>query len=308
MMKIILLLALTGCTSTTLIYKRQCDPVPNSLANQRRPPNPCVNYKNTEDLDRRQAKIKATQLELQERMDVAEKKQNESDAQLESTRQEISTRFGALDELMTKLQNQLEEMKRETSAGFSTVDRQLEKQNADISKLKKDTAEIKPKVRSAESNLRSQTNQQQRLQAEVHRLEREVSYKVAFSASIVEAPGVFTGPSPSTYSKTLIFNRVFTNTGNAYNSSTGIFTAPVRGVYHFSFMTFGYNSHTSGAILTKNGRCQVSTWEFKGPDTSDTTSNTVVLSLNVGDRVSIILWRGGKVHTSVFSGFLIFPL
>lgn len=90
-------------------------------------------------------------------------------------------------------------------------------------------------------------------------------------------------------------------------SFAGIFTAPLKGVYHFSFMTFGYNSHTSGAILVKNGHYQVSTWEFKGTDTSDTTSNTVILGLNAGETVNIILWRGGKIHTSVFSGFLIFP-
>lgn len=72
-------------------------------------------------------------------------------------------------------------------------------------------------------------------------------------------------------------------------------------------MTFGYSGYTSGAILVKNGHYQVSTWEFKGPDASDTTSNAVILELSVGDCVSIILWQGGKVHSSVFSGFLVFP-
>lgn len=90
-------------------------------------------------------------------------------------------------------------------------------------------------------------------------------------------------------------------------SFSGCFTAPLRGVYHFSFMTFGYNSYTSGAILVKNGKYQVSTWEFTGPDASDTTSNTVILELNANDTVNIILWEGGKIHTSVFSGFLVFP-
>lgn len=93
-----------------------------------------------------------------------------------------------------------------------------------------------------------------------------------------------------------------------FSSSTGIFTAPVDGVYQFSFMTFGYNSHTSGAILVKNGIYQVSTWEFTGPDASDTTSNSVILEMKTGDCVNIILWQGGKIHMSVFSGFLIFPL
>lgn len=73
-------------------------------------------------------------------------------------------------------------------------------------------------------------------------------------------------------------------------------------------MTFGYSCRTSGAILLKNGHLQVSTFEFKGPDRTDTTSSTVILELNVGETVNIILWTGGKVYSSVFSGFLVFPL
>ena len=171
--------------------------------------------------------------------------------------------------------------------------------------------------------------------------------RVAFSATLVESPDVFTGPATSTNS-TLIFGQVFTNIGNAYNNDTGvlcarsgvrqmclscrtvaiimhnktlitlysciflffagIFTAPMKGIYHFTFMTFGYNRHSSGAILVKNGQYQISTWEFTGLDVSDTTSNTIILELNSGDTVNIILWQGGKIHTGVFSGFLIFPL
>ncbi|XP_015260120.1 PREDICTED: cerebellin-1-like [Cyprinodon variegatus] len=137
--------------------------------------------------------------------------------------------------------------------------------------------------------------------------EFKVRNKVAFSASIASSHS-FIGHVSFHTRKIVKFDKVFTNIGNAYDKKTGIFTAPVKGVYLFSFMTFGYNIYTSGAILVKNGKYQVSTWESKGSDTSDTTSNSVILEMNAGDCANIILWRGGKIYTSVFSGFLIFPL
>lgn len=169
-----------------------------------------------------------------------------------------------------------------------------------------------PTVCSNYKNIEYLEEKQMKLQKRIDAMEdalnslkTEDKAKVAFSATVIESQDVFTGPA--TTSTALIFNHVFTNIGNAYNSKTGIFTAPVKGVYHFSFTTFGYNSHTSGAILLKNGHYQVSTWESTGPDASDTTSNTVILELSVGETVNIALWNGGKVHASVFSGFLVFP-
>uniref|UniRef100_UPI003AB009EB uncharacterized protein n=1 Tax=Centroberyx gerrardi TaxID=166262 RepID=UPI003AB009EB len=301
MKKIVLLLAFFVFASSAVKYRRTCsDPVPNSTLAQRKRPTACVNYKNIVGLDEVQTTIKATQLNLVERTEEAEERLDESQVKFESTKRELERRIHALENLETKFSN-LERQLREQKT-------EVEQQKADIGRLKNENAGITQKLRSAESKLQTQGNEQERQKTEVDRLNKEVNPKVAFSATIIEAPGVFTGPSPPGVSKTLIFNKVFTNIASAYDSTTGIFTVPVKGVYHFTFMTFGYNTHTSGAILAKNGHYQVSTWEFKGPDASDTTSNTVILNLNVGERISVILWQGGKVHTSVFSGFLVFPI
>ncbi|TWW63477.1 Complement C1q tumor necrosis factor-related protein 3 [Takifugu flavidus] len=93
----------------------------------------------------------------------------------------------------------------------------------------------------------------------------------------------------------------------------GIFTAPVSGLYYFSFSTYGYNTHVTGAILVKNGVLQISTYDFPSNDGSDSSSNSVVLQLHAGDAVHMELWTDGRVfdnqnaHTT-FSGFLIFPV
>lgn len=49
-----------------------------------------------------------------------------------------------------------------------------------------------------------------------------VNAKVAFSATVIASHDVFTGPA-ITRNCPLIFDRVFTNIGNAYNSETGMF-------------------------------------------------------------------------------------
>lgn len=95
-------------------------------------------------------------------------------------------------------------------------------------------------------------------------------------------------------------------------SLAGIFTAPVNGLYYFSFSTYGYNSHVMGAALMKNGIRQISTYDSPSADGSDSSSNAAVLQLAAGDEVYMELWDDGRVfdnlngHTT-FSGFLVFP-
>lgn len=95
---------------------------------------------------------------------------------------------------------------------------------------------------------------------------------------------------------------------------TGYFTAPVKGVYFFSFSTFGYSKHLSGAILTKNSQHMVCSYDAASScDTGDTGGNSVILQLEKGEQITMRLWERSQVfdnlngHTT-FSGFLLFPL
>ncbi|XP_047434275.1 uncharacterized protein LOC125004007 [Mugil cephalus] len=236
---------------------------------KRQTPTLCSNYKNILHIYKFKEDLEASQEKLQKRINAVETSRGNSTA--------------AIERLMTNLTEALNELKE--------VKAQQKNDNAGIAKT-----------------LQKLAGENSKLKEELESLKSQASAKVAFSASVIESPNVFTGPATDISGNILVFNKVFTNIGNAYNSKTGIFTAPVKGTYHFTFMTFGYCTHTSGAILVKNGHYQVSTWEFKGLDSSDTTSNTAILNLNAGETVNIILWKGGKVHTSVFSGFLIFPV
>ena len=50
---------------------------------------------------------------------------------------------------------------------------------------------------------------------------------------------------------TIIFNATTSNVGSHYNTSTGIFTAPIAGLYQFNFVGFGCDD-TVGSYLGNN--------------------------------------------------------
>ncbi|XP_054914625.1 uncharacterized protein LOC129378340 [Poeciliopsis prolifica] len=255
---------------------------------------------------------------IEERLDVAERQLAEKKAKLENLETETEAAFNDTTKLLSSYKKELSRLKSTAHDLEVKVEDRLNVIKMDIEEkleaLLKMNEGINAKLSHEKSALGSNIeilNKELKMQnLTVNHLLNQIGVmnKVAFSATIIESVDSFTGPHVPGTSNVLKFDRVFTNVGNAYNKQTGVFTAPVSGIYHFSFMTFGYSSHTSGAILVKNGRYQVSTWEFTGPDASDTTSNSVILEMTTGDCVSVILWHGGKIHTGVFSGFLVFPL
>ncbi|XP_062376130.1 uncharacterized protein LOC134064278 [Sardina pilchardus] len=149
--------------------------------------------------------------------------------------------------------------------------------------------------------------------SQVEKLWRErEERKVSFSASVQSSGGGHTGPFSA--ETTVIFRHVFTNIGNGYNASTGVFTAPVRGVYHFVLFLHGYG-HQSGPVaasLRKNGDNVVSPYS-RQTSGSMTPSNGASLLLEVGDVVYVNLWANAWFfdninHHTTFSGHLLFPM
>uniref|UniRef100_A0A3Q0RE80 C1q domain-containing protein n=1 Tax=Amphilophus citrinellus TaxID=61819 RepID=A0A3Q0RE80_AMPCI len=133
---------------------------------------------------------------------------------------------------------------------------------------------------------------------------------VAFSASLLDRGEGDTGPFNT--QTTLTFKRVVTNIGNAYNSHTGMFTAPVRGAYHFEWHIYGYGDVRAGAYLFRNGYYIFSAYENPTAG-GGSGSNGALLHLEVGDQVYVRLWNGTRVfdgqnHINTFSGHLIFTM
>uniref|UniRef100_A0A3B5MHL3 C1q domain-containing protein n=1 Tax=Xiphophorus couchianus TaxID=32473 RepID=A0A3B5MHL3_9TELE len=135
--------------------------------------------------------------------------------------------------------------------------------------------------------------------------------QLAFSASLLASGSGYTGPFNTDI--TLIFKHVVTNIGNAYNPNTGLFTAPVRGVYHFDFHIFGHGStDPTSAVLVKNGE-QICTSYTRQPSGDQKASNGVSLLLEIGDVVFLRMWANSKIYDNThrhttFSGHLLFTM
>ncbi|XP_050931429.1 complement C1q-like protein 4 isoform X3 [Lates calcarifer] len=128
---------------------------------------------------------------------------------------------------------------------------------------------------------------------------------VAFStlAEYGGARGPFDGDT------TLVYNTLIANVGDAYSASTGVFTAPVAGVYCFILSYHAGGDHNAKLMLIKNSELIVATSDHKSNEPSDNGGNAAVLELKKGDQVYVRMAAGTRVwadgrHTS-FSGFLV---
>jgi len=108
----------------------------------------------------------------------------------------------------------------------------------------------------------------------------------------------------------IVFDRVVTNVGNAYNPHVGLFSAPASGIYVFSVTLLNYLGHTTRYQLQKNNDV-ISQIFIHAPDGGyhESTSQTVVLQLTKGDDVTLRNvysdegLRGDNYCT--FAGFLV---
>ncbi|XP_052649059.1 complement C1q subcomponent subunit A isoform X1 [Harpia harpyja] len=118
--------------------------------------------------------------------------------------------------------------------------------------------------------------------------------------------------SPPSNGKTVVFDNIITNQESSYNPQTGEFTCRAPGLYYFAFQVV-----SSGDLclsITKNREHVVSFCDYNSRDILQVNSGSSVLSLAVGDQVSVSTdsARGNTIYSgseadSVFSGFMLFP-
>ena len=134
---------------------------------------------------------------------------------------------------------------------------------------------------------------------------------VAFSAR--------NGPSDVTNNVIIFGTLVFQRGGGNYDTSTGIFTAPVDGIYHFMCNPYRYETSSDSQIMLERSTNGGSSWsyEFEVRRTNNydgdngrgwsTLSLSQIMDLNANDQVRIRAIN--RVHCngvySRFSGFLV---
>ncbi len=92
--------------------------------------------------------------------------------------------------------------------------------------------------------------------------------------------------------------------------STGIFAAPVAGVYYFTISYHAGGEHQARLLLYKNSQLIVATSDQPSQaDTADNGRKAVFLQLQQGDQVYVRLDENSHVsgnnYKTTFSGFLI---
>jgi len=110
---------------------------------------------------------------------------------------------------------------------------------------------------------------------------------------------------------TYVFNVAPVNVGNCYNTTNGVFTAPVAGLYHFSvsLQMFGANSARSIQYYINGSQVPAgvdagSVGELDTTNRHQTVCLTRILSLNADDEVTVA-HNGFRGMQSNFCGFLL---
>ncbi|XP_055033031.1 uncharacterized protein [Misgurnus anguillicaudatus] len=134
------------------------------------------------------------------------------------------------------------------------------------------------------------------------RNKRRVKANVHFFASY---PGRISGKVSR-----IVYRKVYVNQGKAFNSRTGIFRAPVSGVYQFFFSSQTWGGGVTDLWLVVNGYwVAVSHNNVKGPNSVGNLS-TYMTTLRKGTRVYVThnrgrSWANSSSNNIVFGGSLL---
>ncbi|XP_049324935.1 complement C1q-like protein 2 isoform X2 [Astyanax mexicanus] len=184
-----------------------------------------------------------------------------------------------------------------TEARVSSTELKVTSTELGVDALKEENKKLTGRVTSTE------------LGVEALREENKNTPKVAFSFG----SGVSGTIGPFNADTMLVFRKEFINIGNAYSPITGVFTAPLRGVYFFRLNVFGGSTYWTGGDLFKNQEKIFHLSDYPDEGRNEYASNGVSLLLEKGDLVYVKLLAGWHIFDDInnhctFNGFLLFPM
>ena len=113
------------------------------------------------------------------------------------------------------------------------------------------------------------------------------------------------------------YSNVITKLGDVYDPTNSTFTSPLEGYYFFAWSTSRYNIGYTLISIVVNGDMILNESAYAGKNSlhvGDSTSHTVVLYLQEGDRVLVKLLRNappyleknGFVDIDAFTGYRVY--
>ncbi|XP_059214131.1 complement C1q-like protein 2 [Centropristis striata] len=223
-----------------------------------------------------------------------------------TTTADIWAEVRALRDMVVELKVELRNVQATVTDSESQVEdlkAELMVTNVYVELLQRENSELQTRLSSSESELLISKTR-------IDTLEREnTERKVAFYIGLTDSHHV----GPFNTDTTLKYSKVFTNIGDAYNPSTGFFTAPVRGVYYFHFTMSGYQAGWMGVEVYKNNQWIMGNQEYQEERGHNYFTNSIVLELMAGDEIHLVLPSGHSLYDSAnnhntFSGSLLFTL
>ncbi|XP_028261654.1 cerebellin-2-like isoform X2 [Parambassis ranga] len=161
------------------------------------------------------------------------------------------------------------------------------------------------RLKDSETRMKDSETRLKDSETQILALRNKLSTKVVFSATTSPVGAI----GPYNIDTTLVYRRVITNEGNAYNQHTGIFTAPVAGTYYFTFFYHAGGQHWVKLDLMKNSQIMVDSSDHQTVnDGADNGGNAAFLRLQRGDQVFVRMRANTHVWgegATTFSGFLL---
>uniref|UniRef100_A0A096LPY0 C1q domain-containing protein n=1 Tax=Poecilia formosa TaxID=48698 RepID=A0A096LPY0_POEFO len=268
--------------------------------------------------------LKGEQVEQRQELRTVESRLRDGEMEAKLQKQSMDELQMALDLLLTEqtsgLRKKVEELEEQTKAEISELHARINSSDNSVEILKKKNSAVaaelpflQTRLRASESSV-EQSDMETRLNSTEEQLDQLKNQsadelKVAFSAGLTDSGIV----GPFDEETTLIFSKTITNVGRGYNSSAGVFTAPVTGLYFFSFTAADYLKGYMGLYLYQNEQPVSFSLDLNDHGGYTSMTSAVALQLDQGDRVRLALPASYRLYDdsrnfSMFSGFLLFPV